>query len=301
MMAHKIDTAMKRLHFLKIIASLPLIGASMKLEAFEKISNNFSNTQKTPLLFIGHGHPINALLDNDFTQHLSKIGTSIEKPNAIMIISAHWTTKGTLISVNSLPKALYDFGNIDDRLFQIKYEPKGHPQLAKQAIETAANYHIQEDPSMDLDHGAWTVLKHLYPDADVPVFEMSIDESQPPGYHFELANALKKMREKGVLIIASGNIVHNLKMIDWNNINAKPLDWAIEFDELVKLKLNSQDFKALVNYNQLGSIFQLAHPTNEHYLPMLYTLGLADKTEEVKYCFEGFQFGSASMRCFQIL
>ncbi len=291
---------MERLHFLKTMASLPLIGASMKLEAFEKLSNNFSNTEKTPLIFIGHGHPINALLDNDFTQHLNQIGTSIEKPNAIMIISAHWTTKGTFVSVNPQPKAIYDFGKIDDRLLQIKYEPKGHPQLARQAIETAPNYHIQEDQSMGLDHGAWTVLKHLYPKADVPVFELSIDDSQPSRYHFELANTLKKMREKGVLIIASGNIVHNLKVIDWNNINAKPLDWAIEFDEIVKSKLNSQDFKALVNYEQLGRIFQLAHPTNEHYLPMLYTLGLADKTEEVKYLFEGFQFGSASMRCFQI-
>ena len=291
---------MERLQFLKTMASLPLIGASMKLEAFEKISNDFSNTKKTPLLFIGHGHPINALLDNDFTQHLRKIGTSIEKPNAIMIISAHWTTKGTFVSVNSQPKAIYDFGRIDDRLLHIKYEPNGHPKLARQAIETATNYHIQEDQKMGLDHGAWTVLKHLYPKADVPVFELSIDDSQPTSYHFHLANALKKLREKGVLIIASGNIVHNLKVIDWNTINAKPLDWAIEFDEIVKSKLNNQDFKALLNYEQLGSIFQLAHPTNEHYLPMLYTLGLADKTEIVKYLFEGFQFGSASMRCFQI-
>jgi len=224
----------------------------------------------------------------------------MEKPNAIMIISAHWTTKGTFVSVNSKPKAIYDFGNIDDRLLQIKYEPKGQPQLARQTIETATDYHIQEDQAMGLDHGAWTVLKHLYPKADVPVFELSIDDSQPTSYHFQLANALNKMREKGILIIASGNIVHNLKVIDWNNINAKPLDWAIEFDEIVKSKLNSQDFKTLVNYEQLGSIFQLAHPTNEHYLPMLYTLGLADKTEELKYLFEGFQFGSASMRCFQI-
>jgi 4,5-DOPA dioxygenase extradiol len=272
----------------------------MKLEAFEKISNNFSNTKKTPLIFIGHGHPINALLDNDFTQTLSKIGASIEKPNAIMIVSAHWTTKGTFVSVNSNPIAIYDFGNIDDRLLQIKYEPKGQPQLARQTIETAINYHIQEDQAMGLDHGAWTILRHLYPKADVPVFELSIDDSQSTNYHFQLAKALNKMREKGILIISSGNIVHNLKVIDWNNINAKPLDWAIEFDELVKTKLNNQDFKALVNCEQKGNLFQLAHPTKEHYLPMIYTLGLADKTEEVQYLFEGFQFGSASMRCFQI-
>ena len=177
---------MERLHFLRTLAALPLLGTTMKLKAFEKLSNNFSNTRKTPLLFIGHGHPINALLENDFTQALKKIGTSIEKPNAIMIISAHWTTKGTFVSVNPQPKAIYDFGNIDDRLLQIQYEPSGHQQLAKQVVETSANYPIQEDASMGLDHGAWTVLKHIYPNADVPVFEMSIDDSQPSNYHFEL-------------------------------------------------------------------------------------------------------------------
>ena len=197
---------MERLHFLKTLASLPLIGASMKLEAFEKLSNNFSSTKKTPLIFIGHGHPINALLDNDFTQHLHQIGTSIEKPNAIMIISAHWTTKGTFVSVNSQPKAIYDFGKIDDRLLKIKYEPNGHPQLARQAIETATNYHIQEDQEMGLDHGAWTVLKHLYPKADVPVFELSIDDSQPSSYHFELAN---NARLSGVLIEIYCPVAHN--------------------------------------------------------------------------------------------
>lgn len=291
---------MERIQFLKTLVSIPLITSGMKLKALEKISRAFTNSKKTPLIFIGHGHPMNALLDNNFTQTLSKIGTSIEKPNAIMIVSAHWATKGTFVSVNPQPKAIYDFGKIDDRLFQIKYEPKGHPELAKKVIETAPIYNIQEDQSMGLDHGAWTVLKHLYPKADVPVFELSIDYTQPTKYHFQLASALKKMREKGVLIICSGNIVHNLKVLDWNNIDAKPFAWAIEFDELVKTKLNSQNFQALVDYEQFGKISQMAHPTNEHYLPMLYTLGLADKTEEVKYLFEGFQFGSASMRCFQI-
>lgn len=291
---------MQRIQFLKTLASIPLISAGLKLKEFEKISNDFSSSKSTPLIFIGHGHPMNSLFDNSFTQTLTKIGESIEKPNAIMIISAHWATKGTFVSVNPQPKAIYDFGKIDDRLLQIRYEPKGHPELARQVIETAPIYDIKEDQSMGLDHGAWTVLKHLYPKADVPVFELSIDYTQSTAFHFQLASALKKMREKGVLIIASGNIVHNLKVLDWNNIDAKPFDWAIEFDELVKMKLNSQDFQALVNYEQFGKISQMAHPTNDHYLPMIYTLGLADKSEEVKYLFEGFQFGSASMRCFQI-
>lgn len=267
---------MERIQFLKTLASFPLITSGMKLKALEKINSTFSNSKKTPLIFIGHGHPMNALLDNNFTQTLGKIGASIEKPNAIMVVSAHWLTKGTFVSVNPLPKTIYDFGKIDDRLLQIKYEPKGHPELAKKVIETAAIYNIQEDQLMGLDHGAWSVLKHLFPNADVPVFELSIDCTQPTNYHFELASALKKIREKGVLIICSGNIVHNLKVLDWNNIDAKPFDWAIEFDDLVKTKLNSQNFQALVDYEQFGKISQMAHPTNDHYLPMLYTLGLAD-------------------------
>lgn len=291
---------MERIQFLKTLTSIPLIATGMKLREFEKISSGFSNSKKTQLIFIGHGHPMNALLDNNFTQTLTKIGESIEKPNAIMMVSAHWATSGTFVSVNPQPKAIYDFKGLDERLFQIKYEPKGHPELAKRVIEAAPIYDIKEDQSMGLDHGAWTVLKHMYPKADVPVFELSIDYTQPTTFHFQLAKALKKMRQKGVLIIGSGNIVHNLKVLDWNNIDAKPFDWAVEFDELVKAKLNSQDFQALVNYEQFGKISQMAHPTNDHYLPMLYTLGLADKTEEVKYLFEGFQYGSASMRCFQI-
>ncbi len=290
---------MERIQFLKMFASIPLIASGMKLKAFESISNGFSNSKKTPLIFIGHGHPMNALLDNNFTQTLAKLGKSLEKPNAIMIVSAHWQTKGTFVSTNRTPKAIYDFGGMDV-LRQIKYEPKGHPEFAKQIVKNAPIFNIQEDHSMGLDHGAWTVLKHLYPKADIPVFELSIDSSQPTTYHFQLANALKKMREKGVLIIGSGNIVHNLKILDWNNIDAKPMEWAVEFDELVKAKLNNLDFQALVNYQQFGKLSEMAHPTNEHYLPMLYILGLADKNENVKYIFEGFQYGSASMRCFQI-
>jgi 4,5-DOPA dioxygenase extradiol len=291
---------MERNKFLKILASSPLILAGMKLKEFENISNNFSNSEKMPVLFIGHGHPMNALLDNNFTQTLTKIGQNIQKPNAIMVVSAHWETRGTYVSVNPQPTTIYDFGGFDDRLFQIKYEPKGAPELAKQVVTLGSSYGIQEDNSMGLDHGAWTVLKYLFPKADVPVFQLSIDFTKPPQYHYELAAALRKMREKGVLVVGSGNIVHNLGRLDWQNINAKPFDWAIEFDELVKGKLTTNDFKALVNYNQFGKLAQLSIPSNDHYLPMLYTLGLADKNEQIKYLYEGIQYGSISMRCFQI-
>jgi 4,5-DOPA dioxygenase extradiol len=253
-----------------------------------------------PMLFIGHGHPMNALYDNTFTQSLAKIAQNIEKPNAIMVVSAHWETRGTFVSVNPQPKTIYDFGRFDDRLFDIKYEPKGHPELAHEVIKTAPDFGIKADESMGLDHGTWTVLKHIYPKADVPVFQLSIDYTQPPAYHFALAQSLKKMREKGVLIVGSGNIVHNLGILDWSNIDAKPYDWAIEFDQVVKQKLDNQDFASLVNYQQFGKAAQMSVPSNDHYLPLLYPLGLMDKTETVKYLYEGYQHGSISMRCFQV-
>jgi 4,5-DOPA dioxygenase extradiol len=291
---------MKRKDFLKIMATTPLILSGMKLTAFENISDGFSRSAKMPILFIGHGHPMNALYDNSFTQALGKIGQTIEKPNAIMVVSAHWETRGTFVSVNPQPKAIYDFGGFDDRLFQVKYEPKGHPALAQETALLGADYGIQKDQSMGLDHGAWTVLRHMFPKADIPVFQMSIDFTKPEAYHFELANTLKKMRERGVLVLASGNIVHNLGIMDWNNINANTFDWAAEFDELVKDKLEKQDFNALINHRQFGRLSQLAVPSTDHYFPMLYSLGLADKNESVKFLYEGHQYGSISMRCFQI-
>lgn len=291
---------MERKNFIKLLATAPLLFTGMKLHDFESISKDFSTTKKMPLLFIGHGHPMNALFDNPYTQAIAKIKDTIEQPNAIMVISAHWETKGTFVSVNPTPKTIYDFGGFDRKLFEVKYEPKGQPELAKELVHLSSNVTIQEDPTMGLDHGAWTVLKHMYPNADIPVFQMSIDYSQPASYHYELGSMLKKMREKGVLIIGSGNIVHNLGILDWNSIDAKPFDWAVEFDELVKKQLNNLDFKSLVNYQQYGRLAQMAIPSNDHYLPMIYILGLSDSSEQIKYLYEGIQYGSISMRCFQI-
>jgi 4,5-DOPA dioxygenase extradiol len=291
---------MDRKSFLKILASIPMMATGLRLNSFGNMVNGFPNSLKMPVIFIGHGHPINALLDNNFTQAITRLGERMEKPKAIMVVSAHWQTKGTFVSTNPQPKAIYDFKGLDERLFQIRYEPKGCPEIAKDVIESARNNRIQEAQTMGLDHGTWTVLKHLFPKADVPVFQLSLDSGLSTGSHFLLARELKRIRENGVLIIGSGNVVHNLRTVDWNNIDAKPMDWAVEFDELVKTRLNNRDFQALVNYQIFGDISRLAHPTHEHYLPMLYTLGLADEKESVKYLFEGFQFGSASMRSFQI-
>jgi 4,5-DOPA dioxygenase extradiol len=289
---------MKRGDFIKMLALTPVAAAAMKIKEFESVTSRFISTPKMPVLFIGHGHPMNALFDNDFTRTLGRIGKDIHRPNAIMVVSAHWETNGTYVSVNPRPKTIYDFGGFDDALFRVKYEPQGHPQLAREVL----NYlpFANEDHKMGLDHGTWTVLKFIYPKADIPVFQLSIDHTLSPQKHFEIAQALKKMREKGVLIIGSGNIVHNLGKLDWHNINGKTPDWALEFDDTVRNRINKNDFSSLVNYRSLGQTAMMSVPTEDHYIPLLYTLGLASDGEPVKYLYEGFQYGSISMRCIRI-
>jgi 4,5-DOPA dioxygenase extradiol len=290
---------MKRNDFLKLLAAAPAAYVGMKLPDLQKITSDFDATDRMPVLFIGHGSPMNAMYDNGFTQTLTNTGSKLQKPTAIMVVSAHWETRGTFVSANPAPKTIYDFGGFPDEMYKMKYEPSGHPALAKEVADLGINYHIQQDHAMGLDHGAWTVLKHMYPKQDIPVFQLSIDYTKPASYHFELATALKKMRERGVLILASGNIVHNLRRVDFQNLDAKPFDWAAEFDEIAKDKLVNQDFQALVNYQQLGPSAQMAIPSPDHYLPLIYTIGMAEKTENVSFIYEGMQHGSISMRCLQ--
>ncbi len=272
----------------------------MKLQELNTIAQQYqARDKKMPVLFIGHGHPINAILDNDFTQTLTNLGKQIDRPNAILVISAHWETVGTYVSVNPNPRTIYDFGRFDDRLFNVVYKPGGHAELARELKTIVTLTDVLEDEKMGLDHGAWTVLKFIRPDADIPVFEMSIDYTKGPQYHYELGIQLKALRKKGVLIISSGNIVHNLQLTNWHDIDARPYDWNIEFDHIVKENIDNRNFKSLVNYNLLGKTAGLSIPTNDHYLPMLYTLGLIDDNDEIKHIYEGFQFASMSMRCFQ--
>lgn len=271
---------------------------ALKVQALETLTAQFGKSEQMPVLFIGHGHPMNALFDNSYTQALQKSAQNIPRPNAIMVISAHWETRGTFVSVNPAPKAIYDFGGFDRRLFDIKYEPIGAPELATETINLLKK--ASPDPKMGLDHGAWTILKFLYPNADIPVFQLSIDYTQPAEKHYEIATQLKKLRNKGVLIIGSGNIVHNLGRLDWEHINAPTEAWAEEFDQIVMQKLNSGDHKALINYKQLGSSALMSVPTEDHYLPMIYALGLTNSKEPLTYLHESFQYANISMRCFKI-
>jgi 4,5-DOPA dioxygenase extradiol len=290
---------MDRKDFFKSLSVLMATPIVTKAETVLSELGKAANTDRMPVIFIGHGNPMHALHDNAFTKALSNIQKNISKPKAILVVSAHWLTRGTFVSTNPNPKTIYDFGGFPDELYKVIYEPKGSPELAKELKEKISSPKIEADESMGLDHGAWTVLKHMYPAADIPTFQLSIDYYKPAAYHFELAKQLGYLRNKGVLIIGSGNIVHNLGMVDFRNANGG-YDWAAEFDSKVKELLDKGDFKSLVEYEKLGKSAILSIPTNDHYLPMLYPLGLTLEKESVSYLYEGLEAGSISMRSFVI-
>jgi 4,5-DOPA dioxygenase extradiol len=265
-----------------------------------------SGTKKMPVLFVGHGSPMNVVLKNDFTSSLANLGKELPKPKAIMVISAHWLTSGTRLTCNDKPETIHDFYGFPNELYGIKYPSPGAPEYARMVERWVRKAQVSCDPGWGLDHAAWSVLHHMYPKADIPVFEMSLDYSfgewrpRPVQYHYELAKELFAMREKGVLIIGSGNIVHNLRTVDFENVDAKPYDWAVEFDEKVKSSLLGGNHDKLINYETLGKNAQMAAPTLDHYLPMIYAIALQEKNEKVKFTYEGIQNGSVSMRSFQI-
>ncbi|MFL5752632.1 MAG: 4,5-DOPA dioxygenase extradiol [Bacteroidia bacterium] len=293
---------MDRKDFIKFMALLPFTPSAMNLHDLKKITDELPSSSKMPVLFIGHGDPMNALRDNPFTKSLHTLGTEIrksQKPSAILVVSAHWLSRGTFVNVSPKPKTIHDFGGFPDELFQVQYAAPGSPEFAKEAIKLSPE--IKETTEWGLDHGAWTILKHIFPEADIPVFQLSIDYYKPMKYHYELAQQLKQLREKGVLIIGSGNIVHNLRMSmeGLYSGNTKPYDWAVQFDALVKKKLEDRDFAGLIAYDKLGSSAALSIPTSDHYIPMLYSLGLADKDEPVTQIYEEVLSG-ISMRTFKI-
>jgi 4,5-DOPA dioxygenase extradiol len=262
--------------------------------------------EKMPALFIGHGSPLNIILDNSYTRSLAALGKALPRPKAILVISAHWLTNGTLVTCMDRPKTIYDFYGFPDELYGMRYPSPGAPDEARQVTKLARRANVACSLGWGLDHASWAVLRHLYPEADVPVFEMSLDYTynewhpKPLQYHFELATELAELRRRGVLIIGSGNIVHNLGMLDFGNIDAPTFDWAEEFDEKVKANLISGNHDALMHFQDMGPAALLAVPTLDHYLPMIYTVALREKGEPLTFIHEGFQYGSISMRCFQI-
>ena len=250
-----------------------------------------------PALFIGHGSPMNGIRQNEFSDHWKKMATEIPTPAAVLVVSAHWFTKGTRITSMDFPKTIHDFGGFPKELFDVQYKAPGNPQLAKETAELLHSAHVELDHDWGLDHGTWTIVRHMYPEANIPVLQLSIDYTKGPQYHYELAKELYALRRKGVLIIGSGNMVHNLKMVAWDRIDKGEFgfDWAIQINDKFKHLIQAGDHKPLINYESLGREAMLAIPTPEHYLPLMYTLGLKGNNDEVSFFNDKAVAGSLTM------
>ena len=248
---------------------------------------------KLPALFVGHGSPMNAIEDNAFSRAWIELGATLRRPDAILCISAHWQTNGVMVTAMDTPKTIHDFYGFPDELASKLYPAPGAPALARKAKEIVRKAPVGLDQDWGLDHGTWSVLSKMFPRADIPVVQLSLDARQSPAWHYELAREIKILREHGVLIIGSGNIVHNLRLL---SRRGQGFDWAIEFDATIKALIDTGDHPALADYPKLGRAAQLSVPTNEHYLPLLYALGVKDDTDAIAYFNEAITMGSISMR-----
>lgn len=274
----------------------------MNLNDLQNISHQFGNTQRMPVLFLGHGSPMNAIEENQFVQGFRDKAKEIPIPNAILCISAHWFTEGTRVTSMDMPETIHDFGGFPKALFDVEYPAPGSPKLAKETLALLSPTLVEEDHNWGLDHGAWSVIRHMYPNANIPVIQMSIDYTKPPQYHFDLSKKLHKLRDKGILIVGSGNIVHNLRLIDWQNINTVGAgwDWALEAQEKTNQWLLDGNFQNLIDYHKQGTSLQYAVPSPDHYLPLIYSLGLKDKSDDLSLFNDELIGGSLSMTSVRI-
>jgi 4,5-DOPA dioxygenase extradiol len=264
------------------------------------MERGFSMTDLMPAIFFGHGNPMNAILKNVYTDGWVSIGKSIPRPKAVLSVSAHWYIPACAVTANLAPRTIHDFGGFPRELYQVKYEAPGNPELALRVKELLAPFSVGPNESWGLDHGTWSVLTHVFPNADIPIVQLSIDETQPPVFHYEIGKRLSSLREEGVLIIGSGNIVHNLSSYAWGNPGAQPFDWALRFEKKVRELLLRGDYAHVVAYAGLGPEVKLAVPTPDHYLPLLYVLGLWNKSEQISFPIQGVDGGSISMLAVQI-
>lgn len=273
------------------------LGTSLKA-----LSDNLTEQdEKMPVLFIGHGSPMNAIEQNEFTRTWQSLGKELPKPKAILCISAHWLTRGTHVTAMPKPKTIHDFGGFPKALFDVEYPASGNPELAKEVAEGIKSTTVGLDTNdWGFDHGSWSVVKPMYPDADIPLLQLSIDYHKPPQYHYDLAKELAFLRKKGVLIVGSGNMVHNLRMATFNNINGPGFDWAIEMNDIFKKNINDGNHKPLIDYRSLGKIADLAIPTPDHYYPLLYSLALQEKDEKVSIFNDKAVAGSLTMTSVKI-
>ncbi len=252
-------------------------------------------TRRMPAIFFGHGNPMNALYQNAYTQAWSSIGASVPQPKGVLCISAHWSLPKTAVTAMEKPRTIHDFGGFPRELHEVCYPAPGSPELAARVADLLRPVPVEMDTRWGLDHGTWSVLVHTFPDANIPVVQLSLDETKEAEWHYEIARQLAPLRDEGILIIGSGNIVHNLHTYSWGNRNAKVYDWAVRFEKMARAALSAGDFESLVAYESLGRDAMLSAPTPDHYLPLLYVLAQRQNDEPVTFPVEGFDGGSISM------
>ncbi len=293
---------MNRKIFLKtLLAAVPATFIGMKLNALNQLSSSLENTPKMPVLFLGHGSPMNAIEENEFVQGFRKVSSKIETPKAIIVVSAHWQSKGTRVTAMANPQTIHDFGGFPKELFEVQYPAPGSPDLAKETQSLIKSTDVHLDEKWGLDHGAWSVIRHMYPEANIPVIQLSLDYYKSTQEHYEIAKELAKLREKGILIVGSGNLVHNLQMVDWHRLNENfAYDWAQEANSKMNQYILNGDHNSLINYAKQGRAFDLSIPTPEHFLPLLYTLALQNKNEGISLFNNEPVAGSLSMTSVKI-
>lgn len=260
------------------------------------------NTELMPALFVGHGSPMYAIEENEFVQNWRKLGEELPTPRAILAISAHWETRGTQVTAMNHPQTIHDFGGFPQALYDIHYPAPGSPELAEETINLAKNTIISPEERWGLDHGTWSVLSRIYPKANIPVVQLSLDNQKTPAQHYELAKEIASLRRKGILIVGSGNIVHNLRQVAWDKPDDVEYghDWALEANELVKKLILAKDHSSLIDYKNLGRAVQLAAPTPDHFLPLLYILALQEKDETISFFNDKAVMGSLTMTSVKI-
>jgi len=293
---------MDRIQFLKSLAILPLAGAALKLSDLTQMTSSLPNSPKMPVLFLGHGSPMNAIEENEFVTGFRNVAKNIPHPIAILCVSAHWETRGTFVTSMQNPPTIHDFGGFPKALFDVQYPAPGSPELAQEVRNLVQGVEVGMDQSWGLDHGAWSVIKHLYPNADVPVVQLSLNYNMTPAQHYDLAKQLSALRNKGILIVGSGNMVHNLGLLEWSKLNADnyAFDWTLEASSKMKEYILKGDHQQLIQFQNQGRAFQLAIPTPEHYLPMLYMLALQEKNEVPTLFNDKAVAGSLTMTSFSI-
>jgi 4,5-DOPA dioxygenase extradiol len=255
---------------------------------------------RMPAFFIGHGNPMNALLDNDFTLAWEDLGTRIPQPAAVLCVSAHWYLPATMVTAMDFPRTIHDFGGFPEELYNVKYPAPGDPRLARHVKDLLSPLPVDLDTRWGLDHGTWSVLSRIFPKADIPVIQLSINEAEAPEYHYDIGVKLSPLRDEGILIVGSGNVVHNLHAYAWGERRIDPYDWALRFDTLVRNLLTNKNDKKLIDYEKLGNDAMLAAPTPDHYLPLLYVIALCRGDDRISFPVSGFDGGSISMLALQI-